>query len=123
MTVDMPRPRVVVSMMCSDSGVVIRTCGDLRIIRARADCGVSPVRTATRSWDSSPAIDASRGVRWGMVSIPTLRSIAIYESQIERLFDSRKAMAEAVRGHAARVGTDGRVPGRLAERYWVTTPA
>ena len=35
-------------MMCSDSGVVIRMCGDLRIIRARADAGVSPVRTATR---------------------------------------------------------------------------
>ena len=35
-------------MMCSDSGVVMRMCGVLRIIRARADAGVSPVRTATR---------------------------------------------------------------------------
>ena len=52
-----------------------------------------------------------------------VRSVAIYESQIERLFDNRKAMAEAVRGHAARTGAAGRVPGGLAERYWVTTPA
>ena len=52
-----------------------------------------------------------------------MRSIAIYESQIERLFDTRKAMADAVRGHAAQVGAAGRVPGGLAERYWVTTPA
>ena len=52
-----------------------------------------------------------------------VRSIAIYESQIERLFDTRKAMADAVRGHAAQVGAAGRVPGGLAERYWVTTPA
>ncbi len=53
---NMPRPRTVVSMMCNDSGVVIRMCGDLRSIRARADCGVSPVRTATRiSGNDSPA--------------------------------------------------------------------
>ena len=31
--------------MLSDSGVVIRMCGALRSIRARADAGVSPVRT------------------------------------------------------------------------------
>ena len=42
--------------MCNDSGVVMRTCGDLRSMRARADCGVSPVRTATRiSGNGSPA--------------------------------------------------------------------
>ncbi len=35
---NIPRPRTVVSMMCSDSGVVMRMCGDLRSIRARADC-------------------------------------------------------------------------------------
>jgi LmbE family N-acetylglucosaminyl deacetylase len=52
-----------------------------------------------------------------------IRSIAIYESQIERLFDNRRAMADAVRGYAARTGDIGRVPGGLAERYWVTTPA
>ena len=34
--------------MCSDSGVVMRMCGVLRSIRARAEAGVSPVRTATR---------------------------------------------------------------------------
>jgi hypothetical protein len=42
------RPRTLVSRMCSDSGVVIRMCGVLRSILARADAGVSPVRTATR---------------------------------------------------------------------------
>ena len=36
-----------------------------------------------------------------------MRSIALYESQIERLFDTRKAMADAVRGHAAQVGRPG----------------
>jgi hypothetical protein len=52
-----------------------------------------------------------------------IRSIAIYESQIERLFDSPKAMASAVRAYAARTADIGRVPGGQAERYWVTTPA
>ena len=43
-------------MMFSDSGVVIRMCGDFRSILARADAGVSPVRTATRiSGNSLPA--------------------------------------------------------------------
>ena len=51
-----------------------------------------------------------------------IRAIALYESQMERLFDSPKAMADAVRGYAARTGDIGRVPGGLAERYWVTTP-
>ena len=62
---NIPRPRTVVSMMCSDSGVVMRMCGDLRIIRARADCGVSPVRTATRiSGNASPAA-ANRSLQLG----------------------------------------------------------
>jgi LmbE family N-acetylglucosaminyl deacetylase len=52
-----------------------------------------------------------------------IRAIALYESQMERLFDSPKAMAEAVRGYAARTADIGRVPGGLAERYWVTTRA
>jgi LmbE family N-acetylglucosaminyl deacetylase len=52
-----------------------------------------------------------------------IRAIALYESQIERLFDGPKAMSAAVRGYAARVADIGRVPGGLAERYWVTTPA
>ena len=46
--------------MCSDSGVVMRMCGDLRSMRARADAGVSPVRTATRiSGKLSPVGDES----------------------------------------------------------------
>ena len=52
-----------------------------------------------------------------------IRAIALYESQIERLFDGTKAMGDAVRGYAARTGDIGKVPGGLAERYWVTTPA
>ncbi len=52
-----------------------------------------------------------------------IRGIALYESQIERLFVDRKAMATAVRGFASRVADLGRVPGGAAERYWVTTPA
>ena len=50
------RPRTLVRRMCSDSGVVMRTCGVLRSMRARAAAGVSPVRTATRiSGNFSPA--------------------------------------------------------------------
>ena len=52
-----------------------------------------------------------------------IRAIALYESQIERLFDDTKAMAQAVRGYAARTAEIGKMPGGLAERYWVTTPA
>jgi LmbE family N-acetylglucosaminyl deacetylase len=52
-----------------------------------------------------------------------IRSIALYESQMERLFDSPKAMAAAVRAYAARMADMGQVPGGLAERYWVTTQA
>jgi LmbE family N-acetylglucosaminyl deacetylase len=49
-----------------------------------------------------------------------IRGIALYESQIDRLFDDRNAMADAVRQFATRVGEIGSVPGRRAERYWVT---
>jgi LmbE family N-acetylglucosaminyl deacetylase len=52
-----------------------------------------------------------------------IRGIAIYESQTERLFDSKTAMAEAVRGRARVVAELGAVPNGAAERYWVTTPA
>jgi len=52
-----------------------------------------------------------------------IRAIALYESQIERLFDDTGAMAQAVRGYAARTAEIGKMPGGLAERYWVTTPA
>jgi LmbE family N-acetylglucosaminyl deacetylase len=52
-----------------------------------------------------------------------VRGILLYESQIERLFDDRKAAAAAVRGYAARVADIGSVTGGAAERYWVTTPA
>ena len=48
-----------------------------------------------------------------------IRGIALYESQIERLFDSPKDMANAVRAHGASLGILGGIGG-AAERYWVT---
>ena len=53
-----------------------------------------------------------------------IRAIALYESQIERLFDGTKAMADGgarLRGAGRR--TSAGCPAALAERYWVTTPA
>jgi LmbE family N-acetylglucosaminyl deacetylase len=49
-----------------------------------------------------------------------IRGIALYESQIERLFDSPKDMANAVRAHGTSLGILGGVGG-AAERYWVTS--
>ncbi len=46
-----------------------------------------------------------------------VRGIAMYESQIDRLFGSSKAMASGVRQYANAIGVVGRVPG-AAERYW-----
>ena len=46
-----------------------------------------------------------------------VRGIALYESQIDRLFGGIKPMGNAVRQHAAAVATVGRVAG-AAERYW-----
>src|SRR4051794_25889714 len=51
-----------------------------------------------------------------------IRGIALYESQIDRLFTDPKAMANAVRSHGLKMADLGRVAG-AAERYWVTTPA
>ena len=52
-----------------------------------------------------------------------IRGIALYESQLERLFDGEKSMAGAVRAYARRVADIGGTPGGYAERYWVTTRA
>jgi LmbE family N-acetylglucosaminyl deacetylase len=46
-----------------------------------------------------------------------VRGIAMYESQIERLFGNVNSMGAAVRQHAAAVGAVGRV-GAASERYW-----
>lgn len=46
-----------------------------------------------------------------------VRGIAMYESQLDRLFGGQQPMAQAVRKHAQAVGTVGRVGGP-AERYW-----
>ena len=50
-----------------------------------------------------------------------IRGIALYESQMDRLFGGVPAMADAVRTYAARVAEIGSVPNGAAERYWVTT--
>ena len=49
-----------------------------------------------------------------------ITGITLYESQIERLFDSTKDMANAVRAYARSLGELGEVGG-AAERYWVTS--
>jgi len=52
-----------------------------------------------------------------------IRGIALYESQIDRLFTDGRSMGDAVRSYAAKVADLGNVSGGAAERYWVTTPA
>jgi len=52
-----------------------------------------------------------------------IRGIALYESQIDRMFADGKSMGDAVRSYAAKVADLGNVSGGAAERYWVTTPA
>ncbi len=52
-----------------------------------------------------------------------IRGIALYESQMDRLFGGVPAMADAVRSFAARTAAMGSVPNGAAERYWVTTRA
>jgi LmbE family N-acetylglucosaminyl deacetylase len=49
-----------------------------------------------------------------------ITGIAMYESQIERLFDDAKAMGNAVRTYARSLADVGDVDG-FAERYWVTS--
>jgi LmbE family N-acetylglucosaminyl deacetylase len=46
-----------------------------------------------------------------------VRGIAMYESQLDRLFGGEKPMAQGVRQFANAIGTVGRVNG-AAERYW-----
>jgi LmbE family N-acetylglucosaminyl deacetylase len=46
-----------------------------------------------------------------------VRGIAMYESQLDRLFGGEKPMAQGVRQFASAVGTVGHVNG-AAERYW-----
>ena len=48
-----------------------------------------------------------------------IMGISLYESQIERLFDSTRAMANAVRSHGRIIAEAGSVDGS-AERYWVS---
>lgn len=50
-----------------------------------------------------------------------IRALALYESQLDRLFGGVDEMAGAVRTFGARVADIGAVPGGAAERYWVTT--
>jgi LmbE family N-acetylglucosaminyl deacetylase len=48
-----------------------------------------------------------------------ITGISLYESQVERMFESPKAMANATRAYAKAIGAVGDVDG-TAERYWVT---
>ena len=48
-----------------------------------------------------------------------IRAIGLYESQLDRLFESRRKMAESVRAFGRQVAELGRVDG-FAERYWAT---
>jgi LmbE family N-acetylglucosaminyl deacetylase len=49
-----------------------------------------------------------------------ITGIAIYESQVERLFDGDRQMGDAVRSYGAALGTLGDIDGQ-AERYWRTS--
>jgi LmbE family N-acetylglucosaminyl deacetylase len=49
-----------------------------------------------------------------------IRGIAIYESQIDRLFEGVEPMSDAVRSHGSRIAGLGGLPG-YAERYWATS--
>jgi LmbE family N-acetylglucosaminyl deacetylase len=75
--------------------------------------------------------DAFAGLPAGVSVFPTfadigdqlerkITGIRIYESQMERLFDGDRAMADAVRSYATSVGIVGDVAG-AAERYWRTS--
>ncbi len=45
--------------------------------------------------------------------------IDLYQSQLERLFEGTRAMADTVRSYGRALGERGGVDGS-AERYWVT---
>ena len=49
-----------------------------------------------------------------------ITGIRIYESQVERLFDDTRSMADAVRKYARTMAELGEIDG-MAERYWVTS--
>ena len=48
-----------------------------------------------------------------------IMGISLYESQIERLFDSKREMADAVRAYGRTIAGVGEVDGS-AERYWAS---
>ncbi len=49
-----------------------------------------------------------------------ITGIGLYESQVDRLFEGKAAMADAVRAYGRSLGELGEVAG-AAERYWVTS--
>ncbi len=48
-----------------------------------------------------------------------IMGVSLYESQLERLFDGTRQMADAVRSYGRAIGEFGGVDGS-AERYWVS---
>jgi LmbE family N-acetylglucosaminyl deacetylase len=87
-------------------------------------------------WDDFRSLDqlgpeALAGLPSGVSVFPTyadvgdqlekkITGIRIYESQVDRLFDGTRAMADAVRSYGAALGVLGDIPG-AAERYWRTS--
>jgi LmbE family N-acetylglucosaminyl deacetylase len=87
-------------------------------------------------WDDFRSLDqlgsgALAGLPAGVSVFPTyadvgdqlerkITGIGLYESQIERLFEDRKEMANAVRAYGKSLGLVGGVDG-AAERYWRTS--
>jgi LmbE family N-acetylglucosaminyl deacetylase len=83
-----------------------------------------------RSLDDLPP-DALAGLPPGVSLFPTyadigdqierkITGISLYESQLERLFDDKRAMADAVRAHGKSLGIVGNIDAP-AERYWRTS--
>ena len=98
-------PAREVSNRCSDSGVVMRTCGGRRMSRCRSAVGVSPVRTAASSAGSDSPM--SRAVS----ATPSRGSLQIAMDVVVERFQRRDVQhADAARRSrsAARVHRDRR---------------
>ena len=76
----MRRPLPDVSSRYSDSGVVMRICGGLLHMRARSLCGVSPVRTATRT-RCAPSMPSMGRRRFSRMSLPSALSGEMYTTR------------------------------------------
>ncbi len=99
----------------------------LRGLPVRVVGGLRPPGGHARGLLRRPARPGSRSTRSSRTSA-TSWSARSARSRCTRARSSACSTAprrwrDAVRGYAARTGDIGKVPGGLAERYWVTTPA